>query len=114
MPRLSSSSSGARFLDKDRVVRELQALALLARQAESEIQSVVLFGSIAKNNYTPRSDADLLIVLKHSPERFLDRIPRFLRLFLDASVPVEVFPYTVQECKTVPLARRALREGQLL
>jgi predicted nucleotidyltransferase len=107
MPRLSSSSSGARFLDKDRVVRELQALALLARQAESEIQSVVLFGSIAKNNYTPRSDADLLIVLKHSPERFL-------RLFLDASVPVEVFPYTVQECKTVPLARRALREGQLL
>jgi predicted nucleotidyltransferase len=93
------------------VVQELRALALLARQAEPEIQGVVLFGSLARDDYTPRSDADLLIVLKRSSEPFLERIPRFHRLFIEASMEVEVFPYTEEECRTVPLARRAMEEG---
>jgi predicted nucleotidyltransferase len=111
MLRRLSTSCGARFLNKDLVVQELRALALLARQAEPEIQGVVLFGSLAKDNYTPRSDADLLIILKRDSTPFLERIPRFQSLFLTASLPVEVFPYTVEECRSIPLARRALKEG---
>ncbi|MEW5706428.1 MAG: hypothetical protein AB1743_06480 [Actinomycetota bacterium] len=60
------------------------------------------------------SDADLLIVLKDSKVRFIDRIPHFLFLFLDAPIPVDVFPYTEEEIKRVPLAKKAITEGTVL
>lgn len=86
-------------------------MAKRARRADPRILRVVLFGSLAKGTCTPRSDADLLVVLRHSEERCVDRIPRYLRLFVDAAVPVEVFPYTEAELQGVPLAKHALREG---
>mgnify|MGYP003860550799 CR=1 FL=1 len=58
------------------------------------------------------SDADLLIVLKDSKVRFIDRTPHFL--FLDAPIPVDVFPYTKEEIKRVPLAKKAISEGTVL
>ena len=54
-----------------------------------------LFGSYATDTYGPRSDADLLIVLRDSDIRFRDRIPEFLPA--DLSVPCDVFPYTAGE-----------------
>lgn len=60
---------------------------------------VSLFGSLAKGNYTGRSDADILIVLKEDSRRFIDRIPPYLAAFLYADVPVDVFPYTEEELK---------------
>jgi predicted nucleotidyltransferase len=106
--------SGARFIDREQILRELGVLAARARREHPEILRVVLFGSLAKNTYTAASDADLLIVLKRSDERLIDRIPRFLRLFVAASIPVEVFPYTDAETRSVPLARKALQEGHIL
>ena len=58
--------------------------------------------------------ADLLVILERSSERFIDRIPRFQRLFIEASVPVDVFPYTEAETRSVSLARQARREGLIL
>jgi len=107
-------SSGARFLNKGAVLQELRGLAERARRREPDILKIVLFGSLANNTYTPRSDADVLVLLQSSEARFIDRISRFLPLFIEASLPVEVFPYTEQESRTVPLARRALREGMIL
>jgi len=106
--------SGARFLDRERVLRQLIDLAVRARQERPEIRRVILFGSLANNTYTASSDADLLVILDRSSERFLDRIPTFQRLFVEASIPVEVFPYTDAETRTVTLARKALSEGQIL
>ena len=106
--------SGARFIDKEAVLRELTLLAVRARRERPEIRQVVLFGSLANDTYTASSDADLLVILEGSNQRFMDRIPNFQRLFLEASVPVEVFPYTDAEIRSVPLARRALLEGQVL
>ena len=61
------------------------------------VLEVRLFGSLAKGNYAPGSDADVLVVLREDARPLLDRIPEFLRRFLDVSVPVEVFPYTRAE-----------------
>jgi predicted nucleotidyltransferase len=106
--------SGARFIDKDQVLRELTVLAARARQERPEIRRVILFGSLANDRYTASSDADLLVILKSSNQRFIDRIPKFQRLFIQASVPVDVFPYTEAETRSVSLARTARREGQVL
>jgi predicted nucleotidyltransferase len=53
---------------------------------------------MATGRATPRSDADLMIVLSDHPvARSMDRIPEFLRGFSKGPVPVDVFPFTVGE-----------------
>ena len=101
----------------------MAALAALARQAlarHPELQSVVLFGSLAKGDYGLYSDGDLLLVLARSDKtRYFDRIPDYLDDFLPAPIPVEVFPYTEEEVRRMAeaegtLVHRALTEGKVL
>ena len=65
--------------------------------ANSNVRKIALFGSLAAETHTPRSDADILILLREDSRRFMDRIPEFLRAFRDARIPVDVFPYTEAE-----------------
>ncbi|OGG46319.1 MAG: hypothetical protein A3F84_27150 [Candidatus Handelsmanbacteria bacterium RIFCSPLOWO2_12_FULL_64_10] len=93
----SSDTVRVRFLDGGRVVGELRRTAQELVAGCPNVQEVRLFGSLAKGNYAPGSDADVLIVLREDERPLLDRIPEFLRWFLKVSVPVEVFPYTCEE-----------------
>jgi hypothetical protein len=65
-------------------------------------------------NFSARSDADLLIILQSDTRPPLDRIPQYLELFQQAPVPVDIFPYTLEEAQQNAFARRALRMGRLL
>lgn len=57
-----------------------------------------LFGSLARMEAVPGSDADLFIRLdSHPAPRWFDRIAEFSDAFADTDMPVEVFPYTRQE-----------------
>ncbi len=59
---------------------------------------VRLFGSLARREAVPASDADVLIVLRqHAEPRWFDRVPHFADAFRDTDMPVEVFPYTREE-----------------
>ncbi|MCS7235616.1 MAG: nucleotidyltransferase domain-containing protein [Armatimonadota bacterium] len=80
----------------------------------SEVQAVYLFGSLATGRAVPGSDADVLMVLQHSEERWLDRAARYEKYFAGVGLAVELFCYTAEELPSVPLARRALVEGRLL
>lgn len=104
----------ARFLDRNRTVDRLRELAQTVRSHDSTIDCIVLFGSLAKGNCTPHSDADILIILSRSDERFVDRIGDFLLRFLNAPVGIDVFPYTREEAERTPFAQRALAEGLVL
>jgi predicted nucleotidyltransferase len=104
----------ARFLNKEKVIERLSRLATKAKIKNRNIKKIILFGSIVNNTYTPRSDADILIILSESASRFMDRIPEFLYLFVDAPIPVDVFPYTEKESQTLPLAKKAISEGIIL
>ena len=86
------------FADKERVLRELRAWADELKK-RPEVERVGLFGSYATGTYGPRSDADLLILLRTSAETFRDRIPDFLPSHL--SVPCDVFPYTRGEVESL-------------
>lgn len=101
----------ARFLDRDKTIDSLRALARKVRSDDSTVESVVLFGSLATGNCTPRSDADILIVLSRSNRRFVDRIGDFLIKFIDAPVATDIFPYTHEELDRTPFAQRALSTG---
>ena len=106
-------------LDRERVLKELREAAARLVKGRPDVEAVVLFGSLADGTATGTSDADVLLVLKRSSERFLDRIPEFLEAFRGLSVPVDVFPYTVEELERqlqegAGTGRTALLRGQVL
>ena len=58
----------------------------------------MLFGSLARGDGGPRSDADLFVVLSDSPhERRMDRIPDLLESFSPMPVALDIVPWTRAE-----------------
>ncbi|MBM3302536.1 MAG: nucleotidyltransferase domain-containing protein [Deltaproteobacteria bacterium] len=97
MPKAFSDSAEVTFLDRDEVLQKLKALAQEILNQSDDILEISLFGSLARGDHAPSSDADLLVVLCDSDVPMQERIPRFLRLFLEGPIEVDVFPYTQQE-----------------
>jgi predicted nucleotidyltransferase len=86
-----------KFLNRDEILPQLVSLARQLLACRPEVLEVSLFGSLARGNYAPGSDADIYILLKDDPRRFVDRIPEFLSHFCVVGLAVEVFPYTQRE-----------------
>ena len=95
MPKKSSNSVKVVFADKANVLRQLKDYAKSIKRTHSEIERLGYFGSYANDTYGPASDVDLLIILRQSDKRFLERIPDFLPDNL--SICCDVFPYTSEE-----------------
>ena len=109
MRRKSSGSVRTAFLDRDKAIAELTEAAHRLLDRDSRVIAVGLFGSLARGDALPSSDADLLIALREHPHRrWFDRIPEYSDPFTGTSLPVEVFPYTWDE-----LARLASQRGLL-
>jgi predicted nucleotidyltransferase len=64
------------------------------------ILEVWLFGSFAHFKAVPGSDIDLLLVIRESEKRLMDRIEEFQDLFSDIGISVDIFPYTINESDT--------------
>ena len=99
----------------------MEALTNVCQRAAKrcvEIEEVVLFGSLARGDAGARSDADLLVVLHHSPHRRrMDRIPDLLQAFSPAPMPLDLVPWTTAEVQSAladgdPWIRRVLSEGR--
>ncbi|MFO8240414.1 MAG: nucleotidyltransferase domain-containing protein [Dissulfuribacterales bacterium] len=87
------------------------------RANHPEIERVLLFGSLARGEAAPGSDADLLLVLSSAADPFLNRIPKYIPMGLP--IGVDVFPYTQEEISRMLadgnlFLRRALDEGVAL
>jgi len=80
------------FADKNEILHQLVDYTRNIKQERPEVEKVGLFGSYATETYGPASDVDLLIILRQSSKRFLDRIPEYLPENLSTSC--DVFPYT--------------------
>ncbi|CAD7776762.1 MAG: Nucleotidyltransferase domain protein [Candidatus Methanoperedenaceae archaeon GB50] len=88
-----------RFLDRGEILRELKELSLTLKKERQDVISIILFGSLAKGNYTGGSDADIIIIVKHSKKDLVERIFEFRKYFLNCSIPVDVLVYTEEEIK---------------
>jgi len=117
MHNRSLSSASSIYRRRSAILEALRRLAREAVRRHPELERVTLFGSLARGDHGLYSDADLLLVLKDSEfARHFDRIPQFIDDFLQAPVPVDLFPYTENELQRMrsegnPLITRILAEG---
>ncbi len=102
------------WLDRERAVSVLRDRARELVRERNEVRSVILFGSLAEDRATPGSDADILIVLSSSEERFIDRPLSYQPYFEDVGLPVDIFCYTEEEAGRIPSAKKALESGMKL
>lgn len=81
-------------------------------------QKIILFGSAAKGELTPDSDADFLIIKNDIPYYGADRIRELSRL-IKRSIPVDFFIYRQDEFEKRlamgdPFLKLILKEGKIL
>ena len=94
------------FLDRDRAIAELRDAAQRLVARDARVLAVGLFGSLARGQALPSSDADVLIVLREHPlPRWFDRLAEYAEAFADTSLPVELFAYTQDELKRMLMTR---------
>jgi len=91
------------YFDKKTVWDSLKKFTGELKKKHPEIERIILFGSLIRDDCVPGSDVDLLIVLGKSDKPFLERITDYMPSKFP--VGVDVFPYTRQELKTM------LKEG---
>ena len=89
-------------------------MAAQIQARHTEVTRVLLFGSVARGDFSAQSDLDLLIVLKSSSLPVADRIGTFLKEC--AAYPTDVFPLTEDELRERlergdPFWRKAVREA---
>jgi len=85
-------------VELEKLNKALKNAADQIKEREESIESVYLFGSFARGDFTPVSDIDILIIVSQTSQPFLERRDRFIGYF---SVPFDVNPviYTVDELK---------------
>ena len=114
MLKPSSNSVRVFWLDSQAVMEELRIAARQMKARHPEVEAVLLFGSLARGQAVPGSDADLLVILSAASQPFMERIPRYLPVGLPLGV--DVFPYTRDEIDRMlaednPFVQRAIEEG---
>lgn len=95
-------------LDRGGVIERLRERARKLVAADQAVLEVRLFGSLARGEGSPGSDADLFVLLDDSvPTAFLERIPPLLRHFAGTGIGCEIIAYTRAEYEAA--ARRGDR-----
>jgi len=103
MPSGSSSSVTTTYLNGPETIQARKEIATQIKQAHPDVLEISLFGSLARGDHTPGSDADLFIVVQDGGQNPFGRIPRFLRLFLDSPIGTDVLVYTPGEIEKMRL-----------
>jgi uncharacterized protein len=81
-------------------------------------EKIILFGSAARNEQNPDSDADFLIIKRDTPLYGSDRIRELSRL-VDRKIPVDLLIYRPEEFEKRlrmgdPFLKAILKEGKVL
>lgn len=114
MPPVCTRSASSAFVNREGVVDELRHAARKLKEEHPEVLEVFCFGSFASGTPTPRSDADVLVIVADSDIPPRQRGPLFADAFLRTCVPVDLFVFTAPEFEraqegVAAAARRGLR-----
>lgn len=106
-------------LDCDGVLERLRACARSLMDSDPNVLEVRVFGSFARGEARPGSDADVFIVVRDSPVPFLERIAPFARHFSGLGIGCDVIVYTEGERAALRrrgdrFAKAVLEEGVIL
>jgi len=103
------------WLNKDLLKQKINEAIKRLVKAKSEVQKAVLFGSFAEGKAAVSSDVDILLIVKKSENRFIDRPSEFRDFFEDVELGVDIFVYTQDELKNdIGLVKNALQKGKIL
>ena len=103
------------WLNRKVLLERLKSIAHKIIADDRNVESVVLFGSLAENRATPFSDIDILIIVSYSHKRFIDRPLDFIDYFKDLELNVDLFVYTKEELDKSPLFKNSvLSKGKYL
>ena len=84
-------------LNKNKILNKLRKIIEKIKNIEKDnLLDIILFGSLAKGDFTGLSDLDIAILLKNSDLNFIERIKKYIKYF-DIEIPVDIFVYTVSE-----------------
>lgn len=89
-----SNSAAVRFVDRDWLLSELARAAAEAKASHPEIVKVLLFGSLARGDWTADSDADLIVVVR---KEFADLFERSRYQIYCKSIPTDTLVYSERE-----------------
>jgi predicted nucleotidyltransferase len=96
-PEQSSSSSGIRFLDRQKLLAQLRQAARNLRRERDSVEQIILFGSLARDDYYGGSDADIAIILTASALPPAERSRELFHYFWPISAPVDLLIFTREE-----------------
>jgi predicted nucleotidyltransferase len=102
-------------LDREGVIARLRSAAARLLSERDDVLGVWLFGSLARGDAAPGSDADLLIVVGDGAGPFLERSPSLAPYFQGAGVGCDLLVYTESEVARLggvqSVVKTALAEG---
>ncbi len=84
-------------IDRDALMIRLRRIASGIADDDPDVIEVRLHGSLARNEATPDSDIDLLIIKSADPAPFLQRQDRYIDRFSDLSLDIDIKVYTRSE-----------------
>jgi predicted nucleotidyltransferase len=87
-PSAFTDFAASRFLNRDRVLQELETAIEILTAERADVKAIYLFGSFARGVPTPGSDIDLLLITEESEAHV------FQPYFLSVSIPVDVYTMT--------------------
>ena len=98
-------------LNREAAIRSLAERARRLLADDSDVVEVRLFGSIARGDAGPGSDADVIVLLRKSTLPFLERSAVYARRFSEVGIGCDVFAYTVDELEEMRRQGRRLVEA---
>jgi HEPN domain-containing protein/predicted nucleotidyltransferase len=99
--------AASRFVDREVVLAEFRLAAERAGAQCLGVKGIILFGSFAYGMPTPRSDADLLVVIREDADR-QQVYDCCLAVLMSCPVPVDLFVLTRPEVEASRAAGRGL------
>lgn len=114
-PKESSHTVRIFSLDRARTIRQVQKAVKEAQAKRAEIEQVVLFGSLSREDAVPGGDADILLMLRESSLPFHERSVHYMPEC--TGIEVDLFAYTRAEIEEMTNSSntfilRALKEGK--
>ncbi len=86
-------------VDINDIKKALRLTANKIRSEHPEITEIILFGSFSKDDFTPYSDIDIAIMVRHTSRSFIERQDAFIDYFSEIPFDVNLVIYTEDEVK---------------
>ncbi len=115
----SLGSVSIEWIDRSKVIAQLEVCAQHMGMTSGRVEACILYGSLLREDYTPDSDIDILIVVDFTTVPFLVRCDEYKDFFGKLPLDVDLKVYTRKEIQYMlaennPFIVRVFEEGKVL